>query len=142
MVTLSCWAFDRFNHRISNACGGHPPAILFSGANRDSSRSLRLKVPGPAVGALPDATFDTGRVQLEPFSQLYLFSDGVYELVKPDGSVLSLDEFVDHLNTRTRDPAAGPQTTVAFAESIQRTKTFSDDLSLLELTFPANECPT
>jgi phosphoserine phosphatase RsbU/P len=123
---------------ITYACGGHPPAILFSGTHRESSRSLRLKVPGPAVGALPDATFDTGRVQLEPFSQLYLFSDGVYELVKPDGSVLSLDEFVDHLNTRTRDSQSGPQSTVAFAETIQRTKTFADDLSLLELRFPAD----
>ena len=123
---------------ITYACGGHPPAILFSGANRESSHCQRLKVPGPAVGALPDAIFDTGRVQLESFSQLYLFSDGVYELVKPDGTVLSLDEFVDHLNTRTRDPEGGPQTTVAFAETIQRTKTFADDLSLLELRFPAD----
>jgi phosphoserine phosphatase RsbU/P len=123
---------------ITYACGGHPPAILFSGNNRESSRSLRLKVPGPAVGALPDATFDTGRAQLEPFSQLYLFSDGVYELVKPDGTVLSLDEFVDHLNTRTRDSQSGPQSTVAFAETVQRTKTFADDLSLLELRFPAD----
>jgi phosphoserine phosphatase RsbU/P len=121
---------------ITYACGGHPPAILFTGATRESSRSHRLKVPGPAVGALPEVTFELGHVRLEPFSQLYLFSDGVYELVKPDGSVMSIDEFVDHLDSRTRPSATNPDTTVDFAESIQRAKAFADDLSLLEFTFP------
>jgi phosphoserine phosphatase RsbU/P len=127
---------------ITYACGGHPPAILFTGANRESSRSHRLKVSGPAVGALPEVTFELGHVRLEPFSQLYLFSDGVYELVKPDGSVMSVDEFVDHLDSRTRPSVTSPDITIAFAESVQRAKTFADDLSLLEFTFPADTAGT
>jgi phosphoserine phosphatase RsbU/P len=124
------------SRRITYACGGHPPAVLVTGPNRESARIERLKVPGPAVGALPDVQFETGEVILEDYSQVYLFSDGVYELVKLDGTILSLDEFIEHLAARTRLPVHGPDSTIAFAENVQRAKTFADDVSLVEVTFP------
>jgi phosphoserine phosphatase RsbU/P len=122
--------------QITYACGGHPPAILVTGPDRGSARVQCLKVPGPAVGALPDASFPTGTAAIDSWSRLHLFSDGVYELVKPDGSILTLAEFAEHLATRSRSVDNGPDTTIAFAEAIQRAKGFADDLSLLELTFP------
>jgi phosphoserine phosphatase RsbU/P len=134
--TIWYGVYDAPGRRITYACGGHPPAILVTGPDRESARVQRLKVPGPAVGALPDASFPTGTAGLDSCSRLHLFSDGVYELVKPDGSILTLDAFVDHLATRSRSIDNGPDTTIAFAEAIQRAKAFADDLSLLELTFP------
>jgi sigma-B regulation protein RsbU (phosphoserine phosphatase) len=73
---------------------------------------------------------------LEKFNQLYLFSDGAYEFVKADGSVLGLDEFAVHLESRTLGGCTSPDTSIHFAETVQRTKSFADDLSLLEIAFP------
>jgi sigma-B regulation protein RsbU (phosphoserine phosphatase) len=70
------------------------------------------------------------------FSQRYLFSDGMYELTKLEGTILSLDELVEHLALLTQLRASGPDSTIAFAECIQQSKTFTDDLSLVEVTFP------
>jgi sigma-B regulation protein RsbU (phosphoserine phosphatase) len=134
--TIWYGVFHAQRHEITYACGGHPPAILLTDATRPSSRIQRLKVPGPAVGAIPEAVFASGLVKVGPFSRLFLFSDGVYELVKPDGTVLSLEEFVQRLDSRSRATASSPDTTIAFAESIQNSKTFADDLSLVEFTFP------
>jgi sigma-B regulation protein RsbU (phosphoserine phosphatase) len=124
------------SHQLAYACGGHPPAILLTGPDQASNRIERLKAPGPAVGALSDVSFATNRVTLDRFNQLYLFSDGVYEVVKADGSILSLDDFVGHLAARGRLPESGPEATISFAQGIQGCPTFADDVSLLELRFP------
>jgi phosphoserine phosphatase RsbU/P len=133
--TIWYGVFHAPTRQLTYACGGHPPAILLTGADRQSARVERLKASGPAAGALPEAVFNTGQFSLDLFSQLFLFSDGVYELVKPDGSVLSLDEFVHHLVSRCHENDSGPDMTVKFAKGIQRSNAFSDDLSLLELKF-------
>ena len=134
--TMWYGVFDKATRQLSYASGGHPPAILVAGPDRADARVEKLKSPGPPVGTFPDSAFQNRQITLRPFNRLFVFSDGAYEIVRPDGSMLTLDEFINHLSERTRSDASGPDTTLAYLENTRGSASYEDDLALVEVSFP------
>ena len=66
---------DLLNGTLRYAAGGHPPAVLRAAQCTDP----RLPAGGPPVGCLPNATYRTVEIPLRFPTELYLFSDGVFE---------------------------------------------------------------
>jgi sigma-B regulation protein RsbU (phosphoserine phosphatase) len=108
------------------ATGGHPPAVLA----QDGAALQMLGTNGVVIGSLSGMNFPSARCQLPAGSRLFVFSDGAYELTKPDGGMLQLEEFASFLG-RT----SGLDDVVAYAQSVQGKKEFVDDFSLVELDF-------
>ncbi len=113
------------------ACGGHPPAALLDPA---SPQAAPLRVPGAIIGGFPEAFYRTGRHALPPGGAVYVFSDGVYELERTDGSTVQLDEFFQELSR----PCSGSrlEQIVHWAKTIRAGAKFDDDVSLIELQVP------
>jgi phosphoserine phosphatase RsbU/P len=59
---------------------GHEPPVIFTPGNIRS----RLRPSGPAVGMMPDTTFEVQQAQLEPGEMLLVYTDGVTEAKDPD----------------------------------------------------------
>jgi serine phosphatase RsbU (regulator of sigma subunit) len=70
---------------------------------------------------------------LPAFSRLHFFSDGVHEVTRPDGSMLTFQEFMDILSRAPRDRCAVPGTIAAIRE-IRGPQGFEDDVSIVEVT--------
>ena len=66
---------------------------------------------------------------------MFVFSDGAYEIVRKDGSMLSFDQFIDHLAERTRTGTDDPKVTLAYLEQVRGAPTYEDDLALVEISF-------
>ena len=70
---------------------------------------------------------------MERSSKLYVFSDGVYEIHKPGGSMMRQVELVDYL---TSSPGPhDPDDVWRFALRAGGTEALVDDFSLLEVDF-------
>jgi sigma-B regulation protein RsbU (phosphoserine phosphatase) len=110
---------------LTFASGGHHAAILLS----EENQVQRLQSHGPVIGALPDLDFPSGRVVVPPGAELYLFSDGVYEIARPDGGWQSWEEFSDYL----RAERPGLEAIVAHMRAIHGRDDFEDDFSLLKI---------
>jgi sigma-B regulation protein RsbU (phosphoserine phosphatase) len=123
------------SRELTYACGGHPPAVLVTGPTPDRAELARLKAPGPGVGALPDAAFPSRCVNIGRFNRLFLFSDGAFEIVKSDGSLLTLEEFVAQLGQSARRGSGSLDATLDFLRLLHGTEPYEDDLSLVEITF-------
>ncbi len=114
------------------ASGGHPPAILI-----DPSKDCvpqRLATPNMMVGAMPGTRFESSCAVAGVGARLYLFSDGVYEVDRADGSgLLTIEELADEL----RKPAASGTSKVHqildWVKQVQGKECLDDDFSLLEL---------
>lgn len=130
--TLWYGIYHRPRHQLSFASGGHPPAALLTGPSPDALRLEYLRTNGLIVGAFPEVEYEEATFDLEPFSRLYIYSDGVYELDKPDGEMLSLEEFAEHLHQSQNGDRCAEA--LAFSRSVQGRETFEDDFSLVELT--------
>ena len=119
------------SRELSFACGGHPPAVVLDPA---VASPVLLRAPGAIIGGFPEARYTIGKHTLTPGSRLYVFSDGVYELARTDGTTVQLEEFVAELGK--------PATTskldeiMAWATAIRSGAGFDDDVSILELLVP------
>jgi serine phosphatase RsbU (regulator of sigma subunit) len=112
---------------LSYVNGGHEPLyVINAGRIKD-----RLKPTGPAVGLMPDITFQSQEIQLEPGDLLVGYTDGVTEARSPQ------DEFY----TRDRLQSLLTQPLKSAAETLERIKTSlfafidiaprSDDVTML-----------
>jgi sigma-B regulation protein RsbU (phosphoserine phosphatase) len=110
------------------ACGGHPPAVLLS--TSDSPARL-LAAKGAIVGGFPEALYATGHVTLATGDCLCVFSDGIYELERADGSTAQLQDFVSA--SVAAPSSARLDAMLKWAEEQRDGGKFADDVSILEL---------
>lgn len=112
---------------LSYASGGHPPAVLLG---REGHQLL--KTPGLVIGASSEVDFKEETVSLEGKERLYLFSDGIYEIEESAGKMLEFPTFVEELERRAE---GGVEAIIDYAETLNGSPAFADDLSLLEVAF-------
>lgn len=115
----------------------HPKSSCLFAQRQLSQRSdqiERLKAPGSPTGAFPDAEFPERRIQVEQFGRLFVFSDGAYEIIRPNGSMLTLEEFINHLAERTRAGTGDLESTLGFLGEARGSGAFEDDLALVEIS--------
>ena len=114
---------DLTNQTLRYAGGGHPPAVLRAAG----CKSPKLAASGPPVGCFANAEYPTVDIPLRFPTDLYLFSDGVFETRRQQDAA-PLDRLVDFLVT----PSNGQGRTVA--EIRNRT------LECLHGTAPPDDC--
>lgn len=132
--TLWYGVFDRRRRELRYANGGHPSAILVSGVSPETAEPTELANPGMIIGGFPGMQYDERTVALQPFSRLYFFSDGLYEITRPDGTMMTFPEFMQVVGSAPRQGSALPRI-VETVRVENGPKPFDDDLSIVEVTF-------
>ena len=108
--------------------GGHPPALLV----RDGV-AQRLESTSYMVGVTEEYDAPNERVQLLAGDRLYLYSDGVFEIHLPTGSMWDYEDFVDFfVRTSENQRLDGLMT---HTQALQGKPSWDDDYSMIELRF-------
>jgi sigma-B regulation protein RsbU (phosphoserine phosphatase) len=130
--TIWYGVYNRVKRELVYACAGHPPALLISNASIDTSgKELgSLSIP---IGMLPEADFDEDSCEIPPGSTLYLFSDGVYEIIQPDGQIWGLKAFIDVLTDYKKRDTGNLEQVLHHIQSLNGDKALDDDFSLLQI---------
>jgi sigma-B regulation protein RsbU (phosphoserine phosphatase) len=129
--------YNRRTRTLNYASAGHPPAVLLSPSGESLPTAKRLRTVGLPVDMFSEAKYSEAFCPIPPNSHLYIFSDGIYELGMPDGTVWGLDPFVEVLRECWAQPdRAEVDSVVARVQDFNSGRSyFEDDLSLLRLSF-------
>ena len=123
--------YDLKQRQITYASAGHPPALLVT-----ADQLIPLKTPNLPLGMLAGVEF-LSRTQAVPGeSQLYVFSDGVYEITNATGQLWGLENFMAAVQATARTPAPLAEL-VRLAQGFSGKTHFDDDFSLLAVRFPS-----
>ena len=88
------------------------------------------------VGAVPDLEFSTSTCQVEAFGLLSLYSDGAFEVERPDSSTWPFGDFVEFMGKVTRPSEdTGMDQLIRYARQMQGSDEFADDLSMWSCRF-------
>lgn len=133
--TIWYGVFNKENRRIVYASGGHPPAVLLSMGSAASPEPSILQAKGLVIGGMPGVPYRSQECEVKPASKLYFFSDGVYEVTKPDGSMLEFKQFVDFLAQPAQADVSDLDRVERSVRALNRTAAFDDDYSMVEVVF-------
>jgi PAS domain S-box-containing protein len=134
---FSIWygVFDRVSGIIRYAAAGHPPALLIS-PNRDGEpEATWLKGKGLWIGATATEMFEGGSSIVAQDAELFVFSDGLYELSTPEGPMIGLDGFGRLLVDLYSSGNADLEKVLAEVSRLHGSEQFEDDASILKVRF-------
>jgi phosphoserine phosphatase RsbU/P len=132
--TIWYGVYNQRKQQLFYASAGHPPAIFLSGSSATPEVQC-LKTRGVPIGMFPEMKYVSGCCQVEKGSTLYIFSDGVYEIKRSDGTVWGLDGFIDVLTTLHKTTTCTLDQILGSIQTVNSTGTFEDDCSLLQVKF-------
>src|ERR1700733_2556157 len=95
--TIWYGVYHRPTGTLRYASAGHPPPIVVSGTRDQRGKAESLPAAGCPVGILPDFPYECHECTLVSPARLFLFSDGAYEIMRPDGTMMEFDDFEDVL---------------------------------------------
>jgi sigma-B regulation protein RsbU (phosphoserine phosphatase) len=127
--------YHRVKRRLVYASAGHPPAVLLSGKPPATTQVKKLKTPGLPIGMFPEAEYICDSCDIDTSSTLYIFSDGVYEISQPDGTLWGMDAFIDLAAHCRQTQTADVDHLLNYIRKISSKDTLEDDLSLLQINF-------
>jgi sigma-B regulation protein RsbU (phosphoserine phosphatase) len=133
--TIWYGVYNKASRELIYASGGHPPALLVSDTAIDDSRATALRTPNNVIGAISDVTYQKNKHLVGEQNTLYIFSDGVYEVEKSDGSMWQFDEFVDFMKKTKTDIPSKLDHLYRHAENIRNQDNFEDDFTIVEVAF-------
>ncbi|MCE9632438.1 MAG: fused response regulator/phosphatase [Planctomycetia bacterium] len=124
--------FHRGSRTLRWAGGGHPPALLVTG---DGATPRRLDSDGPLIGAVDGLEFGSSEVVVPRSARLFVYSDGAFEIIRPDGSMWAFDEFVTTLAAAPQGPENPMDALVTHVRDLSGREDFNDDFSMMALAF-------
>lgn len=133
--TMWYGVYNENSRELTYASGGHPPAILFNG-NPESDTGIKLlRTPNYVIGGIPEATYTSKICSVGEGNTLYIYSDGVYEAEKTDGSMWRFKEFTDYLQKIRSDNQPVLDRLYSYVRELGNTETLEDDFTILEVVF-------
>lgn len=126
-VTAFLAQVDCNTGKVIYANAGHFPPILL----RANGRAELLETGGPLLGAVADANFESGHVNLDPGDTLVAYSDGVLECRNTAGEEFGPDRLLAALQ-QARQPStkATLMTLLAVVQDFANGNPPADDVSL------------
>jgi serine phosphatase RsbU (regulator of sigma subunit) len=131
--TMWYGVYDTADRMLTYGSAGHHPAYLVP-ADRDAAQPLG--VPALMIGAVPDSAYQNQRATVPGGGTVYLFSDGVFEIVTSDQQRWSLSDFLPLL---VEPAVAGSPDVERLYQAVRRAAgpgPLDDDFSLMAVTFP------
>jgi sigma-B regulation protein RsbU (phosphoserine phosphatase) len=134
--TIWYGVYRRPDRTLTYGNAGHPPPLLWTGPAPAEATLTPLEPLDTVIGMLPPGMeFEARTVPVGPFGMLLVYSDGVYEIARPDGVMWKHDEFVRYISGLPRDGVAlGPQL-LSHVRGLRGADLLADDFSFLEVRF-------
>jgi sigma-B regulation protein RsbU (phosphoserine phosphatase) len=115
-------------HSLAYTNCGHNPPILF----RSNGQEELLEIGGPSLNIMMDATYETGKININENDQLVLYTDGVVEIFNKDFEefgVKKLKEIVRR--SLTENAAILIDNIVKATEGFSQSHLYQDDYTIL-----------
>jgi sigma-B regulation protein RsbU (phosphoserine phosphatase) len=132
--TIWYGVYHRPTGTLRYASAGHPPPIVVSGPRGERGKAQPLPAVACPVGILPDAVYESKECTLAGPARLFLFSDGAYEVMRPDGSILEFEDFEEVLTRAVPEGASELEDLLQFVRDVHGSKELDDDFSIIKMT--------
>jgi sigma-B regulation protein RsbU (phosphoserine phosphatase) len=133
--TIWYGVYKKSTSALTYSSGGHPPALLLNDNAKSDSEAILLRTPNNVIGGMPDVTYEKREYLVGEHDRLYIFSDGVYEVEKSDGSMWRFQEFADFMNKVKTEGQSILDHLHRYTDNLKKSDNFEDDFTIVEIAF-------
>ena len=133
--TIWYGVYNKSSEKLLYSSGGHPPALLFSRSDSNQIRMDQLRTPNFIMGGKQDVDYQSKIQEIHRPSRLYVFSDGVYDITKKDGSIWGLNDFMEFSAQSFNIEQSNLDFLLSNAQELAHEREFEDDFTILEIAF-------
>jgi sigma-B regulation protein RsbU (phosphoserine phosphatase) len=133
--TIWYGVYSKSTRQMIYASGGHPPALLFGENGNSAPYVSQLRTPNFVIGGMRDVEYKKAACTIPEGGILYIFSDGVYEVRKMDGSVWRYQEFADYMTRAKPSEKSRLDLLHSHARNLANSEHLDDDFTILEVMF-------
>ena len=133
--TIWYGVYNKSTRELTYASGGHPPALLLGDKTVEDSKSTLLRTPNYIIGSISEATYEKKECLVDENDRSYIFSDGVYEVEKSDGSMWRFEEFTEFMNGVKAEGQSILDQLHRNACDLNQSDSFEDDFTIVEVSF-------
>jgi sigma-B regulation protein RsbU (phosphoserine phosphatase) len=130
--TLWYGVYHPQTRRLDYGCAGHPPAAM---VRADTQSVQLLQAKGGPVGLRTGTAFARETVMVPDGSRIYLFSDGAFEVERPDGTMMRLEDLLHLINRPATDGQCDLDALFGHLVQVRGGGAFEDDFSIVRFTF-------
>ena len=130
--TMWYGVYDAVSRRLDFGSAGHHPGYLVPA---DRSEAIPLRTKNGLVGAVPGKAYTSDSVIVPAGASIYLFSDGVFEIITKTGAQWGLADFVPLLTAPLAEGLTESERLFRAVRETSRPGELDDDFSLVVMTF-------
>jgi serine phosphatase RsbU (regulator of sigma subunit) len=133
--TIWYGVYEPASGNLRYASAGHPAPVLVRGPRGAPGEVQLLASKGPILGMLPKVRFAAQSCVVQSPARLFVFSDGTFEVTRPDGSMLTFEEFQQVLAQPADAGESELERLLQFTQATRGQSTLEDDFSIMRLEF-------
>ena len=133
--TIWYGVYKKSTRELTYASGGHPPAILLDQTPKGDYQATQLRTPNYVIGGMSGGKYQKKECLVGKRNKLYIFSDGVYEVEKSDGSMWRFQEFADFMSNVKTNGQSILDRLYNYAKNLGNSENFEDDFTIVEVVF-------
>ena len=130
--TIWYGVYEFSTHKLTFSSAGHPPSIAVSCDKKDKFFYQNLTTKDVPIGMFPNISYEQSHIYISSPTELYLFSDGIYEISNEEGKFMGLDNFMKIF----QDHHDGLEGLLNIIYGYNKDAYFPDDLSIMKLHLP------
>lgn len=130
--TMWYGVYDLETRRLAFAAAGHHPAYVVTADRADVAA---LGTRNSMIGAMPGRTFKASSAYIPPGTSLYMFSDGVFEIVTSAGAQWGLNDMLPELLAGRSGPLRETDRLLQFVRENAVGGELDDDFTLILFNF-------
>ncbi len=128
--TLWYGVLNKKTLELKYSCAGHPPAFLVRKTKTNIKEIKKIGALNNFIGFLPNIKFESNVFQMQKNDSLYIYSDGLSELMNEKNKMISEGEFTQSL--KDYDDKSIDELLINLRDK-QRNNTFTDDCSIIKI---------
>ncbi len=129
--TIWYGVYNISKRKLKYSAAGHHPAILF----KPDDTIVILNEANFIIGGMEQYNFRQETIDIEPGSELYVFSDGAFEIIKSDGTQWTFDDLTHFLDTRRDEKSSELKNLHKYIRSMYGKTAQKDDFTILKILF-------
>ena len=130
-ITLWYIVYNKATRELTAAGAGHPPLIIYP----SNEKPFKIASQNIMIGIDDQVTFRSDNYGIKDNTDIFIYTDGSYEVQLPDDNMMKIDDLVDYLSLNRDKPDNEIEGLYNHLVDLNSGNSLEDDFTMMKVSF-------